>query len=220
LILYFLDLILVKLVVPFIEKLFHVLKMTGNESNNNPLSSSDKTPGKSPQEPKDPSGSEYYINKKGKRVKRYKRSEEENKRKNELAKERYRKKAETEGRKINQRESLAGLTEQEKDEHRYHKKRNNILSKREEDFEELPILRDIMTRRKNKKMSKEEIEEFDRISIENRKKYKAKYWEDNKERIELKRPGRFSRKYRDEHNLYEDPNYVKPLESKKKYKIC
>jgi hypothetical protein len=64
-------------------------------------------------------------------------------------------------------------------------------------------------------MNKEEIEEFDRISIENRRKSRADYWESNKDRVELKRPGRSSRKYRDEHNLYEDPNYVKSLQDKK-----
>jgi len=72
-----------------------------------------------------------------------------------------------------------------------------------------------MRRRKNKKMSIEEIEEFDRITIENRKKSKRAYWAANKERPELKRPGRSSEKYRDDHHIYEDPNYVKPLLGKK-----
>lgn len=77
-----------------------------------------------PKDPKDPSDSEYYINKNGKRTKRYyKKKNWGRKKKNELAKERYRKKAEAEGREIIQRESLVDLTEQEKDEHRYKKKK-------------------------------------------------------------------------------------------------
>ena len=131
LIFYFLDSIWVKLVVPFIEKLLHILKMTGNESDYNHPSGSDKTPGKSPKEPKDPPDSEYYINKNGKKVKRYykKRTEEQKKRKNEQAKEIYRKEAEAEGRKVKQCQSLVGLTEQEKEEHRYQTRRNGILKK-------------------------------------------------------------------------------------------
>lgn len=49
LILYFLDSIFLKLVVPFIEKLIHILKMTGNDSNDAHPSDSNKTPGKKTQ---------------------------------------------------------------------------------------------------------------------------------------------------------------------------
>ena len=80
-IIYLLHTICLKLVVPFIEKLLYILKMAGNENKGNYGYGSDKTPGQNPQEPKNPSGSEYYINKKHKRVKRYytKKSDEEKK---------------------------------------------------------------------------------------------------------------------------------------------
>lgn len=48
LILYFIDSIWLKLVVPFIEKLVDILKMAGNENKDNNESGSDKTPGKDP----------------------------------------------------------------------------------------------------------------------------------------------------------------------------
>jgi len=218
LICYFLDLIFINTIKPFILKLWNgLLKMTGNEDNHNNASGSDadKTPGESPQEPKNNSDSEYYVNNKGKRVKRRKLSEQQKKKKNERERGYHEKKVLAQGKKVIKRESLAGLTEEEKKERIHQRRRKNILEKRDEDFQKYPILKDITPRRKNKNMSKEEKEEFDRISIENRKKSRAKYWDANKHRIELKRPGRSSREYRDEHNLYEDPNYVKPLESKK-----
>jgi len=80
LILYFLGSIWVKLVVPFIEKLLHILKMAGNENNNNNQPGSDKTPGKNPQGPENPSYSEYYINKNGKKAKRSYKKEAEDER--------------------------------------------------------------------------------------------------------------------------------------------
>lgn len=215
LIFYFLDSIWVKLVGPFIEKLHYTLKMTGNQNNDNNESGSDKTPGESPKEPKDPSDSEYYINKNGKKRKKPKITEEQRKKRNELQNERYRKKVEAEGRKVAKRESLAGLTKEEKEKHFYTKRRKNADNKKEEDIKNYPILKDILRRRKNKGMTEEEIKEFDKISRENRKKSKAEYWEANKERPELKRPGRSGIIYRDRHNLYEDPNYLKPIEDKK-----
>jgi hypothetical protein len=155
-------------------------------------SESDKDQGENPKDPKDPSDSDYYINNKGKKMKRYNknRTEEQKKRKRELAIENHRKKAEAEGRNITQREYFVGLTEEEKKERRYNKRRENIANKREEDFKKFPVLKDITKRRKNKARTEEEIKEFDQTSIENRKKSMAAYWRANKHKDQLRRPGR------------------------------
>jgi hypothetical protein len=144
---------------------------------NNGDSYSDKTPGKNPKEPKGSSDSEYYINKHGKKVKRYykKSTEKQNKRKRELDKENRLRKAKVEGRKIIERESLVGLTEEQKKERIYQKTREIIERKRAEEFADYPFLKNITKRRKNKQKGKQEIEEFDEISRENRKKSKAAY---------------------------------------------
>jgi hypothetical protein len=68
-------------------------------------------------------------------------------------------------------------------------------------------------------MTPQEIEEFDRVSRENRKISLGEYWEANKHRPELKRTGRSSQLYRDKNNLYDDPNYLKPLKGQNNVKI-
>lgn len=87
---------------------------------------------KTPQEPKNYSDSEYYINNKGKKIKRYykKKTDEQKKRKRELAKENYKKKAEAEGKEIVQRKSLVGLTDQQKKDRTYKLRRDNISKKK------------------------------------------------------------------------------------------
>ncbi len=68
-------------------------------------------------------------------------------------------------------------------------------------------------------MSQEEIKEFDKTTAELRKKSRAYYWEANKDRVELKRPGRHTKKYQDEHNLWESMDYYKPLKNRKNVKF-
>lgn len=157
---YFLDCIFIIFIKPFILNLWNgLLKMTDNEDNHNNASGSDsdKTPGKNPKGPKNSSEPEYYTNKHGKRVKRDKRNEAQKKEKNAREKEVYKMKEEAEDWQIINQETLVGLTEEERKEHYYNKKRKTILSKREEDFKESPIIKGSTKRRKNNKMTPQEI---------------------------------------------------------------
>lgn len=131
-----------------------------------------------------------------------------------LDRKRYHAKAEAEGRQIKTRANLSDLTPEQKKDREYLNRRKLIDEKKDKEYAEFPYLKEITRRRKTKKMSEEEIKAFDIQSRLNRKKSLAAYWEENKHRPELKRPGRSSNKYRDDHNLWEKESYSKGIVGK------